>query len=243
MNLPEAPQAPDRNSARPRAGPGRWRTSLAILAGTVAVLIVIWAAGRIAERWALGDLRRAAQTTLGLQIGALHAEMQRQSALPLALAADPEIAALLAPDPAAGLAERVNDRLAELAAATGAAVIYVIGADGLTVAASNAREARSFIGQNYAFRPYFRRALAEGSGSQFALGTISGRPGLYLTRRLPEARGIVVVKIEFDAVEAVWRAGRETVFVTDPRGIVLVASNPDWRFRSLRPIAPDERAR
>ena len=181
-----------------------------------------WTAGRIAERWALADLRRSAQTTLGLQIGALRAEMQRQSALPLALAADPEIAALLAPAPAVGLTERVNERLAQLAAATGAAVIYVVGADGVTVAASNAAEARSFIGQNYAFRPYFRRALAEGSGSQFALGTISGRPGLYLTRRLPEARGVVVVKIEFDAVEAIWQAfvdDEEDVRRADPQSL------------------------
>ena len=111
------------------------------------------------------------------------------------------------------------------------------------MAASNAREARSFIGQNYAFRPYFRRALAEGAGSQFALGTISGRPGLYLTRRLPEAPGRRRGQDRVRRGRGGVAAGRETAFVTDPRGIVLVASNPDWRFRSLRPIAPDERAR
>ena len=47
----------------------------------------------MAERWALADLRRTARATLTIQAGALHTEMQRQSALPLALAADPEIAA------------------------------------------------------------------------------------------------------------------------------------------------------
>ncbi|KAB1075973.1 sensor histidine kinase [Methylobacterium planeticum] len=242
---PDFPVRREPVPAGPSGGPRRWQGGLAALVCGLLVLAVIWGAGRVAERWALADLRRSAETTLGLQVGALRAEMQRQSALPLALAADPEIAALLAPapSPAAGLAERVNGRLAQVAAATGAAVIYVVAADGVTVAASNAGEARSFIGQNYAFRPYFRKALTEGSGSQFALGTISGRPGLYLTRRLPDARGVVVVKIEFDAVEEAWRTGREVAFVSDPRGIVLVASNPDWRFRSLRPVASEERAR
>lgn len=199
----------------------------------LAMLAATWAGGRVAERWALADLRRTARATLTIQAGALHTEMQRQSALPLALAADPEIAAVLRPDAGAGLADRVSARLAEVAGATGAAVIYVIRPDGLTVAASNAASGRSFVGNNYAFRPYFRAAVAEGSGSQFALGTVSGRPGLYLARRVGEGVGVVVVKVEFDGVEAAWREVRERVLVTDARGIVLVASDPAWRFRTL----------
>lgn len=209
---------------------------LALLAGLAAMVLAAWLAGRTAERSALADLGRQARATLTLQSGALHAEMQRQTALPLTLASDPEIAEALREGAAAGIAERVSARLAEIAAATGAAVIYVIRPDGLTVSASNAGEERGFVGRNYAFRPYFRDAMATGSGSQFALGTVSGRPGFYLSRRVGDRLGVVVVKIEFDGVEAAWRAASETVFVTDPRGIVLVASDPSWRLRSLRPL-------
>ena len=127
-------------------------------------------------------------------------------------------------------------RLAQVAAATGSAVIYVIRADGLTVAASNAGEDRSFVGRDYGFRPYFKQALAGGAGSQFALGTVSGRPGLYLARRIGAGTGVVVVKVEFDAVEAAWRAAREVTFVTDARGIVLVTSEPNWRFDTLHAV-------
>ncbi|AWN39222.1 ATP-binding protein [Methylobacterium radiodurans] len=208
-----------------------------------------WAGGRVAQRWALADLRRTARTTLTLQAGALHTEMQRQSALPLALAADPEIGAVLRAEGSGGgaagghLAERLSARLAEVAAATGAAVIYVIRPDGLTVAASNAASGRSFVGNNYAFRPYFRGAMAEESGSQFALGTVSGRPGLYLARRVGDGLGVVVVKVEFEAAETAWREVRERVFVTDARGIVLVASEPAWRFRTLAPLDAEARDR
>ncbi len=135
-----------------------------------------------------------------------------------------------------GLADRVSARLAEIAEATGAAVIYVIGRDGVTVAASNAGGEGSFVGRNYGFRPYFRDATATGSGAQFALGTVSGRPGFYLSRRIGDGAGVVVVKIEFDGVEAAWRTAHESVFVTDARGIVLVASDPAWRFRTLTPL-------
>jgi two-component system C4-dicarboxylate transport sensor histidine kinase DctB len=53
---------------------------------------------------------------------------------------------------------------------------------------------------------------------------------------------VVVVKIEFEAIEAAWRAANEKVFVADARGIVLVASDPAWRFRTLKPIAPEAQA-
>ena len=131
--------------------------------------------------------------------------MQKQASLPLALAADPEIAAVAGREPGQPLVTRVNRRLAQIAAATGAAVIYVIRSDGITVAASNAGSERSFLGRDYAFRPYFRQAMTGGAGSQFALGTVSGRAGLYLSRRIDESGGVVVVKIEFHDVEAAWR--------------------------------------
>ena len=225
-----------------KSGSRRLRLALVLL-GLAAMAASSWLAGTIAERRALADLRRAAHSTLVIQVGALHTEMRRQSALPLALAADPEIAASVGPDPAPGLADRVSARLAEIAQVTGSAVIYVIRGDGLTVAASNAAVERTFVGRNYAFRPYFKQAMATGSGSQFALGTVSGRPGLYLSRRIGEGAGVVVVKTEFDDVEAAWRAAREMVFVADPRGIVLVASDPAWQFRTLRPIEAEAQAR
>ncbi|WP_407068114.1 sensor histidine kinase [Methylobacterium crusticola] len=215
------------------------------LVGLAAVALAVLAAGRLAERAALADLRRTAAGTLALHVAALRSEMQKQGSLPLALATDPEITAAVAEGPDPALLARVSGRLAEIAEASGAAVIYVIRRDGTTVAASNAGRPGSFVGESYAFRPYFRQALEEGSGRQFALGTVSGRPGLYLSRRVAGAggAGAVVVKVEFDAIEAAWRAGGETVFAADPRGIVLVASEPGWRLRALRPIAADERQR
>ncbi|MBY0256034.1 ATP-binding protein [Methylobacterium sp.] len=219
------------------------RQSLFFLASLAAILLAAWAAGRVAARWAMDDLRRTAQAAIALQVGALGAEMQKQTSLPLALAADPEIAAAAQGTSDAGLVARVNRRLAEVANATGSAVIYVIRPDGITVAASNAESPGSFLGRDYAFRPYFREAMRDGAGSQFALGTVSGRAGLYLSRRIGTAGGVVVVKIEFDAVEAGWRAAEDAVFVTDARGIVLVASDPAWRFTTLRQIGEAERRR
>ncbi|WP_264049967.1 ATP-binding protein [Methylobacterium flocculans] len=242
MTRPAPPDALGRALAQaPADAPGRRR--LFLLASLAAILLAAWAAGRVAERWAMADLQRTAQTALALQVGALGAEMQKQTSLPLALASDPEIAAAAQGSAPADLIARVNRRLAEVAQATGSAVIYVMRPDGITAAASNAGAPGSFLDWNYGFRPYFREAMREGAGSQFALGTVSGRAGLYLARRIGAAGGVVVVKIEFDTVEAGWRTTGDGVFVTEARGIVLVASDPAWRFTTLRPIDEAERRR
>lgn len=51
----------------------------------------------------------------------------------------------------------MNRKLEGLAAGTQAAVIYVIGTQGIALSASNWREPDSFVGNDYRFRAYFQR--------------------------------------------------------------------------------------
>ncbi|MCG2937674.1 hypothetical protein, partial [Escherichia coli] len=51
--------------------------------------------------------------------------------------------------------------------------------------------------------------------------------------------GVIVVKVEFDELEADWRRSSDPSYVIDPRGIVLITSFPEWRFMAQAPI-PDE---
>ncbi len=105
---------------------------------------------------------------------------------------------------------------------------------------SNWREPISFVGNDYAFRDYFRKAMEEGTAEHFALGSVSKRPGLYISRRVGSAAaplGVVVVKLEFDRLESDWRDTHRPVYVTDDRGVVLITSIPSWRFMMNRPAA------
>ncbi|WP_374276136.1 ATP-binding protein [Brevundimonas sp.] len=211
------------------------------LASTVAAM---WLAGAAAERDSRAELARQAEAAADLHAAVLRSELEKHRSLPVALAGDPDIAHLLAGG-GAGETEAINGKLETLATQTRAAVIYVIGADGVTRAASNWRLSTSFVGADYGFRPYFVDGMARGEAEFFALGTVSGRPGLYLSRRVEgsggQALGVVVVKVEFDALEAEWRASGEPAYVVDPGGVVLITSEPDWRFRTLEPL--DDRRR
>lgn len=198
-------------------------------------------AGRIARERAAADLANRAAAALPLAGASLAALIEKQRLVPTVLVRDPEIIAMLeAPDDHAR--DLLDAKLAEIAAEANAAVIYLVDRNGLSIAASNAGKPDSFLDRDYSFRSYFADAMAQGTAQQYALGTISGRPGLYLSRRVETASGpagVVVVKVEFDDIEARWRASGLVVQVTDQTGVVLATTNPAWRFGTTRPLADE----
>jgi two-component system C4-dicarboxylate transport sensor histidine kinase DctB len=207
-------------------------------------LALAWTVGALVQDRAMATLRSRATASAALHAAVLRSELDKQRALPLVLADDADLEAALtsrAPERLAALSRKLET----LGLQARAAAVYVIAADGVTVAASNWRQPTSFVGSNYGFRPYFTEALRQGRAEQFALGTVSRKPGLYLARRVDGVAGplgVVVVKLEFDGVEAAWRAIGEPAFVVDPRGLVLITSQPDWRFQVRRPLPENERA-
>lgn len=215
---------------------GRWlplALALALLAGAVAV------AGRIAEGQAAGDLRDGALAALPLAAGTLTGEIEKQRLVPLVLARDDAVRDALR---RAGKVQEtaLDAKLKAIASDASASAIYVIDTAGIAISASNAGQPDSFVGIDYNFRHYFTGAMAKGAASQYGLGTISGKPGLYLASRVDdggEPLGVAVLKVELGGVEANWRASGFRVFVTDERGVVLATSQPDWRFHALAPLS------
>ena len=227
--------APIEGSVKQTRGP--WLALVS--AWAIVAAITAFGVGEAARRDVTTELARQADASAALHAAVLRSELEKHRSLPVALAGDPDIADLLAAGPdAAG--DLVSNKLEGLASQTRAAAIYVIGVDGRTRAASNWRLPTSFVGADYSFRPYFINAMRDGQAEFFALGTVSRRPGLYLARRVegPDARplGVVVVKVEFNALEAEWRASGEPAFVVGPGGVVLITSVPDWRFRTTKAL-------
>lgn len=207
----------------------------------LAVGTAMIAAGELGRQGAVADLEQQSRTDASLKMALLQAVLERPRSLPLVLSGDAELQATLAHrDP--GNIEHLDRKLEGLIDGTKASVIYAIGTNGMAIASSNWREPDSFVGNDYTFRDYFRRAMTEGTAEQYALGSVSKRPGLYIARRVDDvdgqAVGVIVVKVEFDQLEAEWmRSGRPT-YVVDGRGIVLMTSVPSWRFMTITAIEP-----
>lgn len=209
--------------------------------------VILAVAGLLATDWtvrasALAEAKLAAANEAALLAAGLESELEKFSLVPLVLARDPQVQSLMKSNRA--VVRDVNQRLEQLARQTGASEIYLMDIDGLTLAASNWQRPDSFIGTNYGFRRYFRNAKRSGLSSQFALGTVSRRPGLFIARRVDAPTGpvgVVAVKVEFPALEAKWAKATSGVFVTDPEGVILVTSHPSWRFGVVPSNAPARR--
>lgn len=217
------------------SSPGIKRLAIPFLFTLAIFLAVSFAVFRWAENHSGGETARKAGEDARVQASLLNSELQKFRLLPTVLPDYPQVIGALEQPNATQIAD-LNRTLELLAKRTDAAAIYLLDQEGLTIAASNWQRSDSFVGQRYAFRPYFSGAMRDGSAQLFALGTVSGRPGLYIARRIDKGSqsiGVIVVKVEFDAIERIWQQQAGAIIVTDPKGIVLITNRPEWRFKTI----------
>jgi two-component system C4-dicarboxylate transport sensor histidine kinase DctB len=218
----------------------RWR-NLALFALLLAPLL--WPLQQLAERYYRNELTEQNRQTLDLYVANLLGTLNRYEVLPRILGDLPALRAVLQAD-APAVRDNANRLLKRLRNQTGADVIYLMGTDGNTLAASNWDEEDSFVDRNFAFRPYFRQAMEGRLGRFFGLGTTSGKRGYYFgaaVRDGDKVLGVLVVKVDLDHTETLWGNTPEQLLVTDNFGVVILTSRPEWRFRATRGLGVDER--
>ena len=208
-------------------------------------ILVILAAGYLsyaqAMRSFLTDAARRGDNTLQLAATSLRGKMARFEHVPELIADHTIIQSIRADDPTS--IARANLYLKSIQQLLGASDIYVMDAGGVTQAASNFDSEISFIGGNFAFRPYFADAIGGGLGRYFALGTTSGKRGYYFgapIRVAGQISGVVVVKIDLDEIEQDWRGSEDALIVTDPDGVIFLSSRPEWLFTAFVPLTRDQ---
>lgn len=213
-----------------------------------AALLVIAAVGvsgfAVYDRSGRTDAKATGDERIGLYASTLDQVVERFRTLPFVLANDESIHKLLEAPADRALIDRVNRSLAALATAAGADALYVMDSSGLTLAASNYDQPKSFVGENYNFRPYFRDAVEHGRGQFFAIGVTTGEPGYFLSRpvwREGKLLGVAVVKISLEGLEADWRSAGGNIALADNRGVLFLASPPNWKYRPIRPLNEAER--
>lgn len=217
-------------------------STLAILAG---LLLCVWLTGLLAERRAWSQRSEEAAAQLELYAQSVHTLVERFRSVPALLAQDGDIRDLLQAPSDPLLRQAINHRLESLNIAAGSAVLYLLDAKGEAIAASNWREWSSFVGNNYAFRPYFQDAVRDDSGRYFAVGVTTGVPGYFLSHAVKDASGqvlgVLVVKLELEELQREWVGQTDVLLVSDRHGVVILSNRPAWRFRQLRPLAEAQR--
>jgi PAS domain S-box-containing protein len=154
--------------------------------------------------------------------------------------------ALTRPD-AASLAQ-ANAMLDHFQKTLGAEVCYLMDQKGNTLASSNRQASDSFVGINFAFRPYFQKAITGTPTSYLAIGITSKRRGAYYSHPVAGNQeaplGVVVIKASIEHIEEELSADRdEIILVTDPHGIIFISTRQDWLNHAIKQLSPEDTAR
>lgn len=180
----------------------------------------------------------------------LDAQLMRYSKLPEVLANDPRLSQPLLADqtsPAkADQYHQTSQLLQQWATTLSADTIYLINRQGETLAASNWQQPDSFVGQNYAYRPYFREAIAGNPGQYFALGASSDKRGYYFSAPIYHQQsviGVMTIKVDLSLIEDIWQYEDIEYVIADSQGVVFYSSENNWLYRSLIPLDDSQKQR
>jgi len=224
----------------------RYRVLLTVLVIAAGLLVSLWLGGRYAEQRAWDERSVEARGQLQLYAQSIRTLIERFSSVPEVLALDSDIRSLLRAPHDRQLRLALNQRLERLNAAAGSTVLYLLDAQGETLSASNWRDWSSFVGNNYAFRPYFQNALHEGGARYFAVGVTTGIPGYFLSHVVRDEDGsligVLVVKLELEELQREWVDQPGVLLVADSHQVAILSNRPAWRFRTLQALDDQARA-
>jgi len=214
-------------------------SALAAVSALCAAIGVFW----LSLSFFQSEEEAKARGRLSLYRSTVLAELERFSHLTYVLARDSHV---LATDLGAPT-DVLDKRLAAFAVQSGLDAIYLMQGDGVTISASNANNPETFVGQDYSFRPYFQAAITGTQGRFYGIGATTGLPGYFIADAVRQPgggiSGVIAIKLDLTDLEEAWRAAGEQVFLANSDGVVLLSSNPGWRYRTLAGLTEAQRAR
>jgi C4-dicarboxylate-specific signal transduction histidine kinase len=127
--------------------------------------------------------------------------------------------------------------------------IYIIDQDGLTLASID----QSFIGKNYGFRDYFKKAKSEDFAMDIAVGVTSKKMGYYFAQAIRnqnnQTMGVVVAKLKPESINETL-AKEETIpqaistnikyMLIDEYGVVIAAADENKIYKSLGKLSQEK---
>ena len=185
-------------------------------------------------------------TQLNRATSQLNSQLEKYAHIPQLLSKDRELIDALKNAKNTAQIEITNRYLENVNRIIEAADTYLLDINGTTIAASNWDSDKTFVGRNFAFRPYFQQAIKEGYGQYFALGSTSGKRGFYYSFPVTYAAdniGVVVVKTNLTDIEKNWSSDESHFIANDENGVIFMSSNPDWLYKSLFTLSNERIAR
>ncbi len=146
-----------------------------------------------------------------------------------------------------------NDRLLQILITArdvlSASIVYLLDSRGTVIGCSPyGHERATLTGKNYAFRPYFSRAM-QGERVQYAaVGVTTKKRGIYISAPVMspydgKVIGVLAIKINLKVVDSLFRdpSSRYTTFLLSPDGVVFASNREKYLYHTAYPLTDSER--
>ncbi len=203
----------------------------------------------LSENSGYDQLADMAVHQLDLYAAGIESELSKYESLPSIVELDRSMFVLLQSPNDRALGEKVSKSLLNLNVRVGSLAILLMDGNGLVLASSNWYEPQSFVGHDLSDTPFFGDAVRGGQARSFVADATRGAPHCYFARAIVEREqvvGVVAVKVSLESVESTWieyAAGSqsEKLLVIDENGVVIMSSNPQWRYKTLQQLSSNQR--
>ncbi len=133
--------------------------------------------------------------------------------------------------------KNINNILDNFNNALNVEVTYILDIQGNTIASSNRNAPDSFMGNNFSFRPYYKKAIKGNGTTYLALGATTKKRGVYYSYPIfdrTKILGVAVIKASVEFVESsLFSRSQGILLFTDPNGIIFISNKEELRFMLL----------
>ncbi|MDP3672868.1 MAG: ATP-binding protein [Telluria sp.] len=213
---------------------------LAWIAALLASAALIALAYLGAARHTRAEIEDQGRRQLKLMAPELESALDKFETLPFVLGFQGDLTAALARPGDAQAIARLNRILQTIQRQAKVSAIYLMDLEGNTLAASNWDLPLTFVGKNFAFRPYFMEARGGRAGRFYGIGNTTSEPGYFIAQPVNmdgRIAGVVAVKISLAEFERTWSGSDDPIALADHAGVIFLSNRPLWKYRSLQPLA------
>ncbi len=212
-----------------------------LLLGAAGLTATHFMAVQFQEKIVTKQLNEAANKA-NLQIDS---ELDKFKQIPNLLSHDPRLLSYFDSSPQTDKisAAQLNQLLFEWSNQSQADTIYIHDPSGTVVASSNYQKPRTFVGENFSFRPYFASAIQGNNTHYVALGARSNVRGYFLSSPLyveNDIVGVITVKVSLENLENILTSDEFEIVVLDSNQVVFLSSQTPWLYHSLLPLTQQQ---
>ncbi|MFZ2310851.1 MAG: cache domain-containing protein, partial [Patescibacteria group bacterium] len=121
--------------------------------------------------------------------------------------------------------------------------LYILDKKGTAIISTDS----TFTGNNYSFRPYFKKAISGEASMSIAIGATSNAQGYYFAQPIfkdtTEIIGVMAIKLSPDAMYKIFenevRDATAHVMLTDQFGVILYSDIKERMLSSLGPLSEE----